>query len=267
MTFSGINFEPDDHIVCQAANPDGHLSPLGPGDLRQFLYICQPRQTDQHARPFEADVWLTDAREQDLSSLPLGRLDLQWSTAGGEPGKLQTATLSRKVTNTSPVAAVGYVAPDYDIALIVDNISHPAPLHPEQAFAVSFRAQIKPRANSLKGKVMAQHITHHAASKVDTDQATLKPSSEPVYPPPRPINPGSVMSSSSLIYLGPSLVEACQETDGTYTFSQTFLATADGLINIGGLRLLLEDNDATVVRLGEWSCVAQVQVAASHGSP
>lgn len=69
----------------------GEAALLPPGAVRQYLWVLTPTAAASPAAPG--------------ASQALGRLDIAWRTPNGEPGRLQTAMLGRKV----PLAAGGAI--------------------------------------------------------------------------------------------------------------------------------------------------------------
>lgn len=254
MTFRDVNSAPD------------HLKLLAPGDIRQFLYVCQPDAG--------ADDALLDSARQH-GDLDLGRLELGWSTSGGEAGHLQTALLQRKIPSVPfSLAAGGTSAADnVQVSLSVDNIAHPSPLRANEPFSVAFRMRIIAHNPTLKGAYVVQPLMYDR-----TPAAAAAASAQPTYPSPAP-NPNRQTTSgpqpsSSLVYLGQPLVtigttESPSE-DGMFHFELDYMSSEGGLVNVGGLRLLFEEMvtdqshaQGHVLHLAEWASVAQVEVALS----
>lgn len=77
------------------ASPHGsaHAALLEPGDIRQLVYTI---------RPIEAAPSRVFAAAQRNATLQLGKLDIAWRTAQGEPGRLQTSTLARRMPPLPP---------------------------------------------------------------------------------------------------------------------------------------------------------------------
>jgi trafficking protein particle complex subunit 13 len=74
----------------------GSSSLMLPQDMRQYIYILSPKL-----------IALEPLAHAPGSAIPLGRLDLSWRSSYGEPGRLLTSLLSRKI----PAAAPPTVAP------------------------------------------------------------------------------------------------------------------------------------------------------------
>nr|GAT55482.1 predicted protein [Mycena chlorophos] len=69
----------------------GSMSLMQPQDMRQYIYIL--------SRP---PTVLTPPTNAPGSVIPLGRLDISWRLSYGEPGRLLTSMLSRKIPLISP---------------------------------------------------------------------------------------------------------------------------------------------------------------------
>jgi hypothetical protein len=78
---------------------------MGPGDVRQVCFVIDESEREGGMIDGMKTVW--DAG----TVLPLGRMDICWESAYGEPGRLQTSVLNRRVppsslhTNPSPIKA------------------------------------------------------------------------------------------------------------------------------------------------------------------
>lgn len=64
----------------------GSMALLQPQDMRQYVYILTPKNTE-----------LTPTVYAPGSIIPLGRLDISWRSSFGEPGRLLTSMLSRRI--------------------------------------------------------------------------------------------------------------------------------------------------------------------------
>lgn len=64
----------------------GSMALLQPQDMRQYVYILTPKQRE-----------FIPAVHAPGSIIPLGRLDISWRSSFGEPGRLLTSTLSRRI--------------------------------------------------------------------------------------------------------------------------------------------------------------------------
>lgn len=64
----------------------GSLALMQPQDIRQYIYILTPKSSS-----------LIPAAHVPGSILPLGRLDIFWRSSFGEPGRLLTSMLSRRI--------------------------------------------------------------------------------------------------------------------------------------------------------------------------
>lgn len=64
----------------------GNMALMQPQDMRQYLYILTPKVLD-----------LSPSSPAPGSTIPLGRLDISWRSHFGEPGRLLTSMLSRRI--------------------------------------------------------------------------------------------------------------------------------------------------------------------------
>lgn len=76
----------------------GSMALMQPQDMRQYIYILTPKNPS-----------LASAANIPGGIIPLGRLDISWKSSFGEPGRLLTSMLSRRIPLapvTQPVSAV-----------------------------------------------------------------------------------------------------------------------------------------------------------------
>lgn len=270
MTFSHIAFQPvaDMTVIDANLHPDARATLL-PGDQRQFLYVCEPSANDN---PFVADQAMEKARQSDSGNLGLGKFDLVWQTTGGEQGKLQTALMSRKLPQQTWSAAYA-TSPNFQVSLLVEGISQPQPLRTEQPFDVAFKVRLQSLREEVRGEYLVQPIYYHRSASHEVDLATAQTavdskSSASALPAPVPMTAAhpqdATLPDESLVYLGEPLICLGTATleDQVFDFTLPYLGTDDGLINVGGLRILHRSPESQVVRLAEYPCVAQIQVAA-----
>ncbi|KAI0029736.1 hypothetical protein K488DRAFT_55711 [Vararia minispora EC-137] len=72
----------------------GPMAMMQPQDARQYIYILKPVEPSEFfVQPVPGAV------------IPLGRLDLSWRSTFGEPGRLLTSMLSRRIPLVAPVQA------------------------------------------------------------------------------------------------------------------------------------------------------------------
>jgi len=83
LALDRVKFEVSELFIHTDLNTDVFGPLLNIGDTRQYLYLLQP------SIPGDPIA---------LSTSALGKLDIRWKTNMGQSGRLQTATLSRKVT-------------------------------------------------------------------------------------------------------------------------------------------------------------------------
>ncbi|KIY43691.1 DUF974-domain-containing protein, partial [Fistulina hepatica ATCC 64428] len=106
MWFDCMLFEPVEGWVVQDANVkgdeslfDGANALMQPQDVRQYIYILTP-----------TNVPLAPINYTPGSIIPLGRLDIAWRSSMGEPGRLLTSMLSRRIplpaSQQPPVSAL-----------------------------------------------------------------------------------------------------------------------------------------------------------------
>lgn len=81
------NMLPDpDNSKGQTSIFSGNMTLMKPQDTRQYLYILTPKVPD-----------LSPSGPAPGSVIPLGRLDILWRSHFGEPGRLLTSMLSRRI--------------------------------------------------------------------------------------------------------------------------------------------------------------------------
>lgn len=82
------NFFPGDDGM-ETSMFSGSMALLQPQDMRQYVYVLLPKNQE-----------LTPIVHAPGSIIPLGRLDISWRSSFGEPGRLLTSTLSRRIPLT-----------------------------------------------------------------------------------------------------------------------------------------------------------------------
>jgi hypothetical protein len=80
------NVLPDLDCNGQTSIFSGNMALMQPQDMRQYLYILTPKVPD-----------LSSSGPAPGSIIPLGRLDISWRSHFGEPGRLLTSMLSRRI--------------------------------------------------------------------------------------------------------------------------------------------------------------------------
>jgi hypothetical protein len=83
MAFERIHFECVEHWVTVDLNKGlygGAASVMPPQEIRQFLYVLMPKQ-----------LMAIPPSPSPGSIIPLGRLDISWTSSFGEPGRLLTS--------------------------------------------------------------------------------------------------------------------------------------------------------------------------------
>ncbi|KAF5324548.1 hypothetical protein D9611_004478 [Ephemerocybe angulata] len=110
MHFERMQLEPMEDWTVQDANHkgdtsktsifSGSLAIMQPQDTRQYLYILTPKKTTA------VPPALTPG-----SIIPLGRLDISWRSSFGEPGRLLTSMLTRRIPFPSAPAPASAIPP------------------------------------------------------------------------------------------------------------------------------------------------------------
>jgi trafficking protein particle complex subunit 13 len=80
----------------------GSQAVMQPQDIRQYIFILAPKS-----------VSLTPIIFSPGSTIPLGRLNIFWRTSFGEPGRLLTSVLSRRIPLNAPVLQPMPTLPSY----------------------------------------------------------------------------------------------------------------------------------------------------------
>lgn len=91
------NMIPDLDGNGQTSIFSGSMALMQPQDMRQYLYVLTPKVPN-----------LSPSGPAPGSTIPLGRLDISWRSNFGEPGRLLTSMLSRRIPlpPTQPASAV-----------------------------------------------------------------------------------------------------------------------------------------------------------------
>ncbi|KAI0781197.1 DUF974-domain-containing protein [Trametes elegans] len=134
----------------------GSTALMQPQDLRQYIYILFPKALP----PFPIS-------HVPGSILPLGRLDISWRSSYGEPGRLLTSTLSRRIPLIQ-AASQPHTPPPGQLPTVKQPPSA-IPLHLQ-------------RSNTVGGGV---------PSRPQSPQLSQRPTSPPVNPGPAPYRPAS----------------------------------------------------------------------------
>jgi len=101
MHFEQLSFEPTDEWQVQDPNImdgkqsvfSGSIALMNPQDVRQYIFILFPTSTSSQ-RPLVVHAPGT--------VYPLGRLNIMWRSSYGEPGRLLTSTLTRRIPLINP---------------------------------------------------------------------------------------------------------------------------------------------------------------------
>ncbi|KAI0637237.1 DUF974-domain-containing protein [Trametes polyzona] len=133
----------------------GSTALMQPQDLRQYIYILSPKVLP--AFPIS---------HVPGTILPLGRLDISWRSCYGEPGRLLTSTLSRRIPLIQAPSQSQTPPPG----------QLPAIKQPPSAIPLHLQ-----RSNTIGG----------TPSRPQSPQIQQRPGSPPVNPGPAPYRPGS----------------------------------------------------------------------------
>ncbi|KAH9925302.1 uncharacterized protein B0H18DRAFT_1009552 [Fomitopsis serialis] len=109
----------------------GSMALMQPQDMRQYIYILSPAQ-----------LAIFPVSHQPGSILPLGRLDISWRSSFGEPGRLLTSMLSRRIPLIqAPVQPAPPPPPKQPVSAI--------PLHLQRSTSVAQPVPSRPRSPQL----------------------------------------------------------------------------------------------------------------------
>ncbi|KAG9226037.1 hypothetical protein CCMSSC00406_0008699 [Pleurotus cornucopiae] len=95
MQFQCIDDWQVQDINCDDSVFSGSMALMQPQDMRQYIYILTPTA-----------VPLASTPPTPGSTMPLGRLDISWRSSFGEPGRLLTSMLSRRIPAPAPAPAL-----------------------------------------------------------------------------------------------------------------------------------------------------------------
>ena len=85
-------------LTCTALSP-----PMQPDDVRQYLFVLEPRDTTPMSAMLTQLAALPPGNDPAVVSVPLGSLKIAWRVPNGEPGKLQIGPFARTSQVTRPV--------------------------------------------------------------------------------------------------------------------------------------------------------------------
>ncbi|KAH9001443.1 DUF974-domain-containing protein [Lactarius akahatsu] len=175
MWFERIVFEPAPEWDVQDTNllPDGQrtlfsgsMAMMQPQDTRQYIYVLS--ETNPPSIP---------AQHAPGTILPLGRLDISWRSSFGEPGRLLTSMLSRRIP-------------------FPPNPPPPRPQQPQQMSALPLHLQ---RSTTVSG--LSPHPPSRSSTPPAGGPAPYRPSSpfrnRPMSVPPRPQSPLTTSSAGT----------------------------------------------------------------------
>ncbi|KAF8163081.1 hypothetical protein B0H34DRAFT_694066 [Crassisporium funariophilum] len=93
----------------------GPMALMQPQDMRQYIYVLTPKSTE-----------LSPTMHAPGSIIPLGRLDISWRSSFGEPGRLLTSMLSRRIPLAPvPIPQPASALPPYLKRTVAGSISRP----------------------------------------------------------------------------------------------------------------------------------------------
>ncbi|KAH9043411.1 DUF974-domain-containing protein, partial [Lactarius pseudohatsudake] len=175
MWFERIVFEPAPEWDVQDTNllPDGQrtlfsgaMAMMQPQDTRQYIYVLS-----------ESNPPSIPAQHAPGTILPLGRLDISWRSSFGEPGRLLTSMLSRRIP-------------------VPPNPPPSRPQQPQQMSALPLHLQ---RSTTVSG--LSPHPPSRSSTPPAGGPAPYRPSSpfrnRPMSVPPRPQSPLTTSSAGT----------------------------------------------------------------------
>ncbi|KAI0797742.1 hypothetical protein C8Q75DRAFT_844974 [Abortiporus biennis] len=142
----------------------GTMSLMQPQDMRQYIYILKPKSIPNFP-----------VAHLPGTVIPLGRLDISWRSSLGEPGRLLTSMLSRRIPLVQPLQPPPSQAP-------IPPPKQPSalPLHLQRSSTIG-----------------------HVPSRSQSPQPNQRPMSPPVTATPIPYRPASPFNRNRTNSLGP----------------------------------------------------------------
>ncbi|KAI0306738.1 hypothetical protein B0F90DRAFT_804513 [Multifurca ochricompacta] len=187
MWFERIIFEPAPGWHVQDANllPDGQgslfsgpMAMMQPQDIRQYVYIFN-----------EIDPPVIPVQYSPGTIIPLGRLDISWRSSFGEPGRLLTSMLSRRIPlppNQPPARPPQQQQPHQPVSAL--------PLHLQRSVTVTGPPSQPPSRSSTPPN---SAVPHRSASPFRN---------RPMSAPPRPQSPITLaVHNSPMVSAHPAL--------------------------------------------------------------
>ncbi|KAG0146708.1 hypothetical protein CROQUDRAFT_657063 [Cronartium quercuum f. sp. fusiforme G11] len=260
------------------------LSLLYAGDASQFLFsIVHPTNetTSQELKPIQV----------------LGRLDLAWRGKMGEPGKVQTSALTRKLnpppTEVNSGSGPELLVEDFDRASIQVGkpfkvtylIRFPSKSQSHSTLSLTFQhlpfnyslsdsnslnqtSSATPNTDwSLKDS-LASLLTTNKRSNISLEPSS--PKNQNFNNSQSQLNSRLITSRESngvqppLITLGPEINSLTGSEDkNEYKFCLNYLAFEIGLWSLGGIRLISKELNGTQLIIGEWNEVGYIWCAAA----
>lgn len=177
MHFERLSFEPTDEWQVQDPNVmddgqsvfSGPLALMNPQDVRQYIFVLSPTLTSA-LRPL--------AVHPPGSIFPLGRLNIVWRSSYGEPGRLLTSMLTRRIP---------LINPGHPSSATSQSQQQPQQQHPHPASAV-------PPYLKRGAPVPSRPQSPNPLSRPSTP-----PPRRPESPAPNPQGPSSRQPISSII--------------------------------------------------------------------
>ena len=146
----------------------GAMALMQPQDMRQYVYILTPKVTEPSTNtPAPGSI------------IPLGRLDISWRSSFGEPGRLLTSMLSRRIPLApTPAAQPASALPPY----LKRTIAGPTPSRPHSP-SISSIHQARPGTPPIGPRPGSPALRRDSVSSVRPQSPQLTPVPQPVPPP------------------------------------------------------------------------------------
>jgi len=162
MHFEQLSFEPTDEWQVQDPNImddkqsvfSGSIALMNPQDVRQYIFILFPTLTSSQ-RPL--------AVHAPGTIYPLGRLNIMWRSSYGEPGRLLTSTLTRRIplVNPAPPAPTTTHLPQHPASALPPHLKRDRTTSPK-----SLGSQSRPGTPPLRSPATPMAPTTQGAGSV-----------------------------------------------------------------------------------------------------
>ena len=162
MHFEQLSFEPTDEWQVQDPNVmddkqsvfSGSIALMNPQDIRQYIFILFPTSTSSQ-RPL--------AVHAPGTIYPLGRLNIMWRSSYGEPGRLLTSTLTRRIplVNPAPPASTTTHLPQHPASALPLHLKRDRTTSPQ-----SLGSQSRPGTPPLRSPAAPMAPTAQGAESV-----------------------------------------------------------------------------------------------------